>query len=430
MLILSTNNPLSTIFNAMKQIRVLAPVNKHLSATISLDGSKSISNRLLIINALTPIGLDVQGLSTSDDTKTLVKILKNKPSFMDIGAAGTTMRFLTAYLATQKGIFTLTGSKRMTERPIGILVTALKALGANIKYLDKDGFPPLQIIGQRLKGGEVQIPANVSSQFLSALLLIAPTLENGLCLNLSTPVVSEPYLTMTLKTLEHYGIIVQKPHPQTINIAAQPFQPRPLRIEADWSAASYYYALAALAPTANITLKGLFPNSLQADSVLPTMMKQFGITTIFTNEGISIQKNTVTPPNVFRFDFNTCPDIAQTLVVICAALKIPAEMEGLSTLQLKETDRTAALQTELGKLGIVFQQKGSRWVLSFPDTPIIPPDIPVFDTYHDHRMAMSFAIWAMTSENGVIINNPDVVTKSYPQFWSDLKTSGVMSYEL
>lgn len=406
----------------MKQICLHAPPDKHLSATISLDGSKSISNRLLIINALTPIGLDVKGLSTSDDTQTLVKFLKNRPSLMNVGAAGTTMRFLTAFLATHEGNFILTGSERMTERPIGILVTALKSLGANIKYLDKDGFPPLQIVGSRLKGGKVQIPANVSSQYLSALLLIAPSLENGLCLNLSTPVVSEPYLTMTLKILEHYGIIVKRPHPQTISIAAQPFQPRPLRIEADWSAASYYYALAALASTADIKLKGLFPNSLQADSVLPTLMKQFGVTTTFTEEGIHIQKTTVDLPDMFRFDFNSCPDIAQTLVVVCAALKIPAEIEGLSTLQHKETDRTAALKKELDKMGIFFKQKDNRWVLSFLKTRSNLTNIPVFDTYHDHRMAMSFAALAMIYENGVMINNPDVVTKSYPKFWSDLKT--------
>lgn len=406
----------------MQYVSVLAPPDNKLEGHIWLDGSKSISNRALIIKALCKGELPVTHLSNSDDTQILQHALQHLPPVIDVGAAGTTMRFLCAFLATQPGYWVLTGSERMKQRPIAPLTEALQQLGADISFLGQYGFPPLKIIGKPLAGGKVTMPANVSSQFISALLLIAPTLQNGLQIQLTTDVVSEPYLDMTLQLMHYFGIHYQKTA-QTITIPPQAYQPKPLFVEADWSAASYYYAMAAFAGNARLLLSGLQENSLQGDSVLPQIMSTLGVQTHFTDEGILLTKLPVMLPRSFSYDFLHCPDIAQTLAVICAGLQIPAQFSGLQTLQIKETDRTAALQQELAKVNAVFTGQGNTWQLGFASGKPAQTT-PLFETWHDHRMAMSFAPLSMKYANGVVIQHPDVVSKSYPLFWQHLQQLG------
>lgn len=397
--------------------------NETISGRLRLDGSKSISNRALIIQALCTEGIQLNNISTSDDTRVLANALLTKAATLDVGAAGTSMRFLTAYLATQPGEWLLTGSERMKQRPIAPLVSALQQLGANITYTEQIGFPPLRIIGQNLQGGRVQMAANISSQFLSALLLIAPALKQGLQLELTTPLVSEPYLTMTLKLMQYFGIRYQQ-NSSVISIAPQKYEAKELFVEADWSAASYYYALAAFAKQATIELQGLFANSLQGDSVLQELMQPLGVQTEFTPDGIILHKTSAHLPDSFTYDFLECPDIAQTLAVICAGLQVPAHFEGLSTLQIKETDRTAALQQELAKVNALFTGAGNSWQLNFANLPQNLSLSPLFSTYHDHRMAMAFATLAQILPQGVQIQNPNVVSKSYPLFWQHLSDLG------
>ncbi|OWY24959.1 3-phosphoshikimate 1-carboxyvinyltransferase [Sphingobacteriales bacterium UPWRP_1] len=409
----------------MQYVRVLPPANNLIQGHVVLDGSKSISNRALIIRALCSQNFPLEHLSASDDTQALQAALENLPPVIDVGAAGTTMRFLCAYLAVQKGEFVLTGSERMKQRPIAPLVTALQQLGANISYTENEGFPPVKIIGQPLAGGVVTMPANISSQFISALLLIAPTLKNGMQVQLTTEVVSEPYLDMTLQLMEYFGIKYQKTA-QNISILPQPYLPKPLFAEADWSAASYYYAMAAFGGKVQLHLSGLRENSLQADSALPQIMQPLGVNTRYTPAGIELTRIPVKMPDAFSYNFLHCPDIAQTLAVVCAGLHIAAQFDGLQTLQIKETDRTAALQQELAKVNVLFAQHGNAWQLGFASDTLYCSQTPVFETWHDHRMAMSFAPLAMILPGGVVIQNPGVVSKSYPLFWEHLRELGFM----
>ncbi|QQS28511.1 MAG: 3-phosphoshikimate 1-carboxyvinyltransferase [Sphingobacteriales bacterium] len=404
----------------MKQALVIAPSDKHLSGTVELDGSKSISNRALIIQALCPEAIELTNLSESDDTNVLVHALTHKPEVIDVGAAGTTLRFLCAWLSTQPGTYVLTGSQRMTERPVGILVEALRTLGANIEYLGNPGYPPLKITGTSIEGGEIFIAANISSQFLSALLMVAPVFKQGLTLNLLTPLVSEPYLNMTLRLMKYFGVNHQKSG-QSLYIPPQKYIARPFEIEADWSAASYFFALAALSDSADLLLPKLYAQSLQGDSVIQELMSWFGVFTRQETDGIRLIKTTSVLPDVFHYNFIKCPDIAQTMAVLCAALRVPANMKGLSTLKIKETDRTAALQTELKKVNARFTSTKNSGTLTFPKKTHNHPTPIAFDTYHDHRMAMSFAILTMVEPSGVVINNPEVVSKSFPGFWNTLR---------
>jgi 3-phosphoshikimate 1-carboxyvinyltransferase len=411
---------------------VLSAPNNIVNTTIKLTGSKSINNRLLILNEVLGLDLNFQNRSTSEDTLLLQNALlsiKDKTSAaIDLHHAGTDMRFLTAYLSTKKGEWVLTGSERMKERPIGDLVKALRSLGAEIKFLEKENFPPLKISGKTLAGGKIEIDGSVSSQFISALLLIAPTFENSLELTLKNDVVSWPYIQMTLDTLSEFGVKVST----NLNIIKVSksliINPKSLviEVESDWSSASYWFSLVALSKNAEIKLTGLKDRSSQADSILPKLYKQFGVTSQFINNELVIVKNGNIEPD-FEFDFTNCPDIAQTIAVTCFGLGINAKLTGLKTLKLKESDRIVALKTELDKFGAILnitdnsiEIKNSEY--NTQDSRLECKDIKL-ETYNDHRMAMSFAPLAMLYKQ-LYIQNPEVVTKSYPLFWEDLKSVG------
>lgn len=412
------------------QILRLSKPDRALQGHIVLDGSKSLSNRALIVLALS--GADpadrLLNLSTSKDTVTLQRLLAQSGDLYDAGDAGTTFRFLTAYLSTQPGVQVLTGSARMRERPIGALVQALRTLGADIEFMEKDGYPPLRIGEAGLLGkttSSIRVAAGVSSQFLSALLMIGPYLPEGLELIPEGRLVSRPYLDMTIRMMRYFGASVEW---QGENIVVQPgaYQARPLTIEADWSAASYWYTMAAFAETVELTLEGLFADSWQGDAVIKEMMEIFGIETGFSPQGISLKKSPNPLPPAFNRNFLECPDIAQTLAVVCAGLGVPGTFSGLETLAIKETDRIAALQAELEKVGVSFEK------LPLPPTAdkteyrvqgkAVWPAAPRFATYGDHRMAMAFAPLAMFAP--VEIEHPAVVAKSYPKFWEHLEQVG------
>ena len=389
---------------------------------ITLDGSKSISNRVLLINALCKENFNIDRLSTSKDTKTLEALLKLTEGTYDAGAAGTTFRFMTAYLALQPGTQTLTGSERMKQRPVGVLVEALNELGADIQFLEKPGYPPLSIgTGKFGSIDELRIPANISSQFISALLMIAPVLPNGLTLHLEGAIVSRPYIQMTLSLMKRFCIDAQWIGP-TIKIEKQDYKAKDFIVEADWSAASYYYALAAFSDDLNLRLGGLFENSLQGDSILAEMMTQFGVDTEYVSDGLILTKGKASSIDSFNWNFIKCPDIAQTLAVVCGGLGIEGSFTGLSTLKIKETDRVQALKNELKKVEVNFFETEARQGVSCQMTGKASVNSPVFSTYEDHRMAMAFAPLAMFGT--VNIEEPMVVVKSYPDFYEDLKKLG------
>lgn len=398
-----------------------------LSGEITLAGSKSISNRALIIRALCPVPFDIDRLANAKDTVLLRQLLASDAAIRDAGAAGTTFRFMTAYLSLQPGVQTLTGTERMKQRPIKVLVDALRQLGASIEYLEKEGYPPLRIGPPSGMGANnrISISAGTSSQYISALLMIAPTLPNGLELQLEGKIVSRPYIEMTLSLMGYFGVGHQW-EGQVIRIAPQVYQARPFTVEADWSAASYYYALAALAPAATLQLNGVYAGSLQGDAVLSDMMEHLGVHTEFLPEGIRLSKKAGNLPPSFEWDFLQCPDLAQTIAVICAGLGVPGTFKGIETLRIKETDRVAALAAELAKVDVTltdhlpqtgqerFSVQGKAgWGAQIP---------PVFATYEDHRMAMAFAALGLSGK--IRIAEPQVVVKSYPDFWKDLERLG------
>ncbi len=328
------------------------------NTNIRLSGSKSISNRLLILKEILALNITFENISTSEDTQHLQRALEQiknkKTTTIDIGHAGTDMRFLTAYLATKEGDWILTGSDRMKQRPIGELVNALQTLGADISYLEKENFPPLKIRGKKLPGGKTEIDGSISSQFISALLLIAPKFENGLELTLKNEIVSRPYILMTLDLLSEFGIKVSTVL-NTIKILPTPNEKQETRnktffVESDWSAASYWYGLVALSKNGTVTLNGLTKSSSQGDSVLPEIYKELGVSSEF-KEGQLILTKKSTSTKSFAYDFTNCPDLAQTVAVTCFGLGIKAELTGLKTLKIKETDRILALKTELEKFG-------------------------------------------------------------------------------
>ncbi|MFK7905147.1 MAG: 3-phosphoshikimate 1-carboxyvinyltransferase, partial [Chitinophagales bacterium] len=348
---------------------IISKKDRNIKGNIKLDGSKSISNRVLIIRALCGDNFEIENLSTSDDTKAMLKALdqaQGNTARIDVGAAGTTMRFLTAFLSNKEGDWILTGSERMKQRPIGVLVDALRTLGADIEYIENEGYPPLRVKGKKMDGGTVNINAGVSSQYLSALLMIAPVLQNGLSLKLEGDLVSKPYLTMTLKMMNYFEVKSEWIDEQTIFVPSQSYQTKPFFVESDWSAASYHYALAAFGEEVNLSLEGLLKESLQGDSVLPSIMKTFGVETVYGDKVVHLSKKESTASD-FQYNFVECPDIAQTLAVVCGGLKIKGSFSGLVTLSIKETDRTAALQEELAKFDISFTKKQEdEWCLSFP----------------------------------------------------------------
>lgn len=413
-------------------MKTVSPPNGILQGTIRLDGSKSISNRALIALALSsgnsPATLPAR-LSSSKDTATLQRLLSVPPpdNLYDAGDAGTTFRFLTAFLALQPGMKTLTGSERMKERPVGPLVQALRTLGAQIVYLEREGFPPLQIGPFSGSGtSEISVQADISSQFISALLLIAPYLPAGLILKPEGKLVSEPYVEMTLNMMRYFGAETVRT-PEAIMVHPGKYQPRALVTEADWSAASYWYAMAVFAENVDLKLEGLFRESWQGDAILADMMTRFGISTTYEEDGIRIRKNSNPPRPFFEWDFSDCPDLAQTLAVVCAGTGTQGLFSGLETLHIKETDRIAALKTELAKIGVSFMKMPARMnkqgiTYYMLEGKAHLENKPRFATYGDHRMAMSFATLGMLAP--VEIENPEVVNKSYPSFWEDIERTG------
>ena len=403
--------------------------DRKIHGEITLNGSKSISNRVLMIQKMCDTAFDIHALSTSKDTLTLEKLLaQTDNSVFDAGHAGTTFRFMTAYLALQKGTQILTGSERMKQRPIGKLVTALNALGADIEYAEKDGYPPLKINSPRaFDKNELTISADTSSQYITALLLVAPTLPNGLKLTLDGTIVSRPYIEMTLALMEYFGV-AHTWEGQTIHVTPQKYISKNITVEADWSAASYYYALAAFSDDLDLQLNGLFEKSMQGDAQIIQFGKEFGIHSEFNATGIRLTRSNAKVTSLFEANFITCPDIAQTLVVMCGGTGIPGLFTGLETLFIKETDRIAALKQELEKVGVTFIKLPKKFSKKIPkdyfmvSDKAVFNDVPVFETYDDHRMAMAFAPLAMFHE--IEVNDPEVVIKSYPNFWKDLEQLG------
>lgn len=392
---------------------------------ITLAGSKSISNRALIIRALSGQDFQLHHLANAKDTVLLNGLLRSTDATRDAGAAGTTYRFMTAFLSMQEGTQILTGTDRMKQRPIGVLAEALKELGAQIEYLEKEGYPPLKIGAPDAFGkkNHIQIAANTSSQYISALLMIAPTLPQGLKLELMGKIVSRPYIEMTLNLMQYFGVEHQWDG-QIITVEPQQYVSRDFTVEADWSAASYYYIIAAFASRVDLQLNGLFPNSVQGDSVLAEMMQHFGVQTTFNEKGIHLSKGPYNETEAFRWDFLRCPDLAQSIAVVCAGLGQKGHFDGVETLRIKETDRIDALKTELAALNVEVhafaKDNGSE---SFEVTgKALFSGIPTFDTYEDHRMAMAFAPLGMF--HPVSINEPMVVVKSYPDYYQDLEKLG------
>ena len=411
----------------MKQYKLTAP--ERLAQTIQLPASKSISNRALIIYALSGGRNLPQNLSDCDDTEVIIEALRYMPDEINIKAAGTAMRFMTAYLSVMRGTHVITGTERMQHRPIAILVDALRKLGAQIEYVGQEGFPPLKITGKKLQGGELSIPGNVSSQYISALLMIGPTLEEGLTLQLTGDIFSRPYIDLTLWMMGEFGAEAKWSSADTITVAHKPYKSRDYYIESDWSGASYWYEMVALSKDrdAEVKLTGLMDGSMQGDSTTRYIFSLLGVKTTFETQQKGIPQMVTLKKNgrgvgKLEYDFVNAPDLAQTFVVTCAALGIPFHFKGLSTLKIKETDRIAALKTEMLKLGFVIHDVNDSEL--YWDGERCKPNLEAgIDTYEDHRMALAFAPFAMRQE-GLIINNPQVVTKSYPKFWDDLKLVG------
>ena len=384
--------------------------------SLRLPASKSESNRALILEALAGQTDSIQNLSTARDTRTLHRLLKSQDEILDVLDAGTTMRFLAAYLPFTGRTRILTGTPRMCERPIGILVDALREVGADISYQQKEGYPPLRISGFHAAGSdEVTMRGDVSSQFISAMLMIAAGLENGLTINLTDKIGSRPYIIMTLGLMDHYGIKADW-QGSSIVIPHQEYKPATYRVDPDWSGASYWYSLVALAEEATLELEGFRKETLQGDSMISGIMDSLGVNTSFIDTGIRLTKKPHAPE--FQYDFSDNPDLAQTVIVTCAGKGIIGKFTGMESLRIKETDRIHALQQELEKLGaLLIESRKGEWIIE-PAAPANLPSHAEIDTYGDHRMAMAFA--PLSTRMDLTINDPDVVNKSYPGFWDDM----------
>ena len=404
----------------------LQPTVVNRQSTIKISGSKSETNRLLLLQALYP-NITLENVSSSDDSKVMILALNNSQGttnnsqLIDIHHAGTAMRFLTAYFSMQEGSqVILTGSSRMKERPIKILVEALQQLGAEITYEENEGFPPIKIMGKKITQNKVALPANVSSQYISALLLIAPKLENGLEITLVGEITSVPYIKMTLSLLHDLGIessFIENKISVLPEFVIRNFK---FVIESDWSSASYFYSIIALSDIGTqITLSSYKQNSLQGDSVLAEIYKDFGVETTFEDNQIHLRKDKKCQLATVNYQLNNAPDIAQTIAVTCFGLGIGCQLTGLHTLKIKETDRLEALQVELSKLGATISVTNES--LTLESSSKINPNI-IIKTYQDHRMAMAFAPLAL--KTSIIIEDAEVVSKSYPSFWSDLQSIG------
>lgn len=403
----------------MSRIRLGAPKGPIIQS-ILIPRSKSESNRALILQALSGNLHSIEGLSEARDTQTLKELLDELPREMNVGPAGTAMRFLTAYLAIQPGTWILGGSERLNQRPIGPLVEALKEAGAVIEYVNVRGYPPLRIKGDAFESGNssIEIPGDISSQFITALLMVGPSLKNGLKIRLKGDIFSRPYIEMTRAMMDQAGVSVEW-RGQELHVPFQEMQQTTYSIGGDWSAASYWYAFAALNPGSRITLKGLRKDSPQGDGVVADIYAKLGIQTRFLEDEILIQSENLRVPSKWQYDFLECPDLAQTVVVTAALLGIEGEWTGLESLRIKETDRIAALQQELRKMGI--EGRFEAGVLRTSGEPQAP--VGSIQTYEDHRMAMAFAQVSLKF-GSVRIEDPDVVGKSYPGFWKDLEHAG------
>lgn len=406
------------------QIKVLAP--KYIEGTVVLPSSKSISNRVLVINALSGNrGVLPENVSDCDDTRVMVKWMNSLDDIVDVGAAGTAMRFSTALLSVMEGEHVITGTDRMKQRPIGLLVDALRGLGASIEYVEKEGFPPLKIKGKsKLSGGRVLLSGGVSSQYVSALLMIAPVMRDGLTLELVGEIVSRPYIDLTISLMKRFGADAHWVSENEIRVESKDYSVEAFFVESDWSAASYWYEMVALSDDAEIVLSGLFCNSCQGDSKVAELFEKLGVATEFVvGDGFDACVRLYKTGNVcerFDYDFVDQPDLAQTFVVCCCMLGVPFRFTGLQSLKIKETDRISALEREMAKLGYVIAEENGC-VLSWNGERCKGDITPVIDTYEDHRMAMAFAPIALKLGE-IRINDPQVVTKSYPRFWDDLKS--------
>ncbi len=400
---------------------------QQLNSTIKLPASKSICNRALVIHAMAGCTFPLNNLSDCDDTEVIVNALKDMPDTINIKAAGTAMRFMTAYLASTPGIHTITGTERMKNRPIAVLVDALKRLGADIEYVEKEGYPPLRIQGKVLEGGRLEVVGNISSQYISALLMIGPILKKGLELKLTGDIASRPYIDLTLCTMRQFGAEAKWTDIDTITVAPKPYTPiARYTIESDWSASSYWYEIMALHgnPESQIQLEGLTDNTKQGDSVVKYIFSLLGVKSDFANRDcispLKLKAHRCTLPRL-DYDFTGSPDLAQTIVVACCAMGIKFRFTGLATLKIKETDRIEALKCELKKVGYVIHDENDNTL--YWDGETCEASLAPIDTYEDHRMAMAFAPLAFKFPQ-LQINHPEVVTKSYPHFWEDLKAVG------
>ena len=412
----------------MTQYQLTAP--GQLRYSVKLPASKSISNRALVIHALSGGQVIPENLSDCDDTEVIIRALRERPHDIDIKAAGTAMRFMTALLSVREGEeHLLTGTERMKHRPIEVLVDALRVLGADITYTEEEGYPPLIIRGRSLEGGLLEVPGNISSQYISALLMIGPTLKEGLTLRLTGNIISRPYIDLTLWMMREFGANAEWSDYETIVVNPIPYQERAYHIENDWSAASYWYEMMALSKGKEdeIQLEGLMDGSKQGDSSVRYIFSLLGVKSTFatTQSGVP---TTVTLRHSGRcvprleYDFKNAPDLAQTFVVCCALMDVPFHFRGLSTLKIKETDRIEALKKEMRKLGYVIHDANNSELIWNGERcePALDDGI---DTYEDHRMALAFAPAALRIE-GLRINNPQVVTKSYPTYWEHLRKAG------
>lgn len=407
------------------QYTVSAPAALH--ATIQLPASKSISNRALILHSLAHGNLLPRNLSDCDDTKVMVRALDGNPEHIDILAAGTAMRFLTAYLSVTPGTRIITGTQRMQQRPIRLLVDALRELGARIEYIGNEGFPPLRITGTELKGEEISLAGNVSSQYISALLMIGAVLPKGLRLHLTGDIISRPYINLTLQLMRDFGARADRISEDCITVSPGGYTDTPFTVESDWSAASYWYQMMAMegikeeARTAEIELLGLFAHSYQGDSRGAELFARLGVHTEYTERGVRLTRKGI-PAARLDEDLVDIPDLAQTFVVTCCLMGIPFRFTGLQSLKIKETDRITALITELRKLGYVVRSEQDS-ILWWDGERCPADESPVIATYEDHRMAMAFAPACLALPH-IRIDEPQVVSKSYPAYWDDLQRAG------
>lgn len=409
-----------------KKYLVKGPQSKSIDLKLDLAASKSESNRALIINALSGSKIPLKNLANARDTETMTRLLGDlSSSKWDVLDAGTTMRFTTAFAAVKGLNKLMTGSKRMQERPIGILVDALRELGAEIEYTKNEGYPPHQIKGfSSQKTDHLKIRGDVSSQYISALLMVAPSLPKGLTLELTGKIGSKPYIQMTINLMKHFGVTAEWKD-ELIKIAPQEYTHQEYTIEGDWSGASYWYSIVALAEKATVELVGLRKNSNQGDSVLAELMLNLGVKTEFKENSVVLSK--VDQVQDFEWDFTHCPDIAQTIAVIVAHKGVSARFTGLESLRIKETDRIEAIKVELARFGVEVEVFGDE-AIEINQPKKENKDNVEIDTYDDHRMAMSYAPLGLV--NDIVIDNPDVVSKSYPDYWRDLRSAGFSVEEI